>query len=204
MESSIGDPHTVPKPAAPRVHPEPRCDHAEETPLTIPHQAHLQRDYTALGRTRQVTAAGEGHAGASGAADRTTDKRSAPGSGASVEAGTNTAGDRPALGEGTPGLRTLGGQRQTPQRPSGTSGGPRPGPMDPKAYRRGAARPGMPHLMAAYFAVPPPRGGHPHHGRHHLWSSAWHTPPATMDHPGQWHCVASGSWRIWGPTTRMK
>ena len=90
MESRMGDPHTVPTPAAPRVHLEPRRDHAGDTPLTIPRQAHLQRDYTALGRTRQVTAACEGHAAASGAADRTTDERSAPGSGARVEAGTNT------------------------------------------------------------------------------------------------------------------
>ena len=69
----MGDLHTVPTPAAPRVHPEPRHDHAEDTPLTIPGQAHLQRDYTALGRTRQVTAAGEGQAAASGAANQTTD-----------------------------------------------------------------------------------------------------------------------------------
>ena len=93
MESCMGDPHTVPTTAAPRVHPEPRRDHAEDTHLTIPRRAHFQRDYTALGRTRQVTAAGEGHAAASGAADRTTDGRSARGSGARIEAGTNTASE---------------------------------------------------------------------------------------------------------------
>ena len=49
MESCMGDPHKVPAPAAPRVHLEPRRDHAKETPLMISHQAHLQRDYTALG-----------------------------------------------------------------------------------------------------------------------------------------------------------
>ena len=79
----MGDPHTVPTLAAPRVRPEQRRDHAEDTPLTIPHQAHLLRDYTALG---QVTTAGEGHAAASGAADRTTDERGTPGGGARVEA----------------------------------------------------------------------------------------------------------------------
>ena len=44
MESCMGDLHTVSTPAAPRVLPEPRHDHAEDTPLTILRQAHLQRD----------------------------------------------------------------------------------------------------------------------------------------------------------------
>ena len=89
-ESCVNDRHTVPAPAAPCVHPEPRRDHAEDTPLTIPRQAQLQGDYTALG---QVTAAAEGHAAASRAADRTTDERGAPGGGARVEAATNTASE---------------------------------------------------------------------------------------------------------------
>ena len=89
MESCMGDLHTVPAPEAPRVDPEPRRDDAEDTPLTI-RQAHLQRNYTAL---RQVTAAGEGHAAASRAADRTTDERGASGDGTSVEAATNTASE---------------------------------------------------------------------------------------------------------------
>ena len=111
----MADPHRVPTPAAPSVSPEQRRNHAEDTPLTIPRRAHVQRDYTALGRTGQATAADEGHAAASGAADQTTAGRSAPGSGARLVAGTNTAWDRPALGAGTSGLRTLGGRRQPPQ-----------------------------------------------------------------------------------------
>ena len=87
----MGDPHTVPTPAAARVRPEQRRAHAEDTALTIPREAHLQRNYTALGHTGHATAAGDGHAAASGAADQTTDERSAPGSGARVETGTNTA-----------------------------------------------------------------------------------------------------------------
>ena len=90
MESCRADPHTVPAPAAQRVRPEPRRDQAEDTPLTALRQAHLQRDYTALG---QVTTAGEGRATASGAADRTTDERGTPGEGARVEAATNTASE---------------------------------------------------------------------------------------------------------------
>ena len=122
MESCIGDPHTVPTLAAPHVRPGPRRDHAEGTPLTIPRQAHLQRDYTALGRNGQVTAASEGHAAASGAADQTTDERSAPGSGTRVEAGTNTAseptgpppGTAPPLGRGHLDYASLEGDTSRP------------------------------------------------------------------------------------------
>ena len=43
--------------------------------------------------------------------------------------------------------------------------------------------------MAAYFAVPPPCGKKPHHGRHITFGHRMgHTPPATMNHPGQWQC----------------
>ena len=54
-------------------------------------QAHLQRNYTALGHTGHATAADDGHTAANGAADQTTDKRGAARSGARVEAGSNTA-----------------------------------------------------------------------------------------------------------------
>ena len=37
-------PHAVPAPAAPRGHPEPRRDQAEDTPLTASRQAPVQRD----------------------------------------------------------------------------------------------------------------------------------------------------------------
>ena len=74
----------------PRVHPEPQRDQADDTPLPMPRQAHLHRDYTNLG---QITATGEGQTTASGAADRTTDERNAPGEGTRVEAATNTANE---------------------------------------------------------------------------------------------------------------
>ena len=83
----------------PRIHPEPRRDQAEDTPLTASRQAHLQRDYTALG---QVTTGDEGHATASGAEDRTADERGAPEEGARVEAATNTASERISPPAGTP------------------------------------------------------------------------------------------------------
>ena len=93
MESCISDPHAVPTPAAPRVRLERRRDDAEGRPLTMSRQAHLQRDYTALGHTEHATASGDGHATAGGAADQTPDRRGAQGSGARVEAGTNTASE---------------------------------------------------------------------------------------------------------------
>ena len=89
----MSDPHTVPTPAAPRVRPEPRRNHAEGTPLTMSRQAHLQRDYTALRHTEHATATGDRHATASGAADQTPDERGAPGSEARVEVGTNKASE---------------------------------------------------------------------------------------------------------------
>ena len=77
-------------------------------------------------------------------------------------------GEHHVLGAGASGLRALGRQRPPPQRPRGTGGGPRFRPMARQAHDRGAARPGRQHPMAAYFAVPPARGGNPHQGRHHL------------------------------------
>ena len=114
MDSRRDDPQAVPAPETPHVHPEPQRDQADDTPLTVPRKAHLQRDYTTLG---QIATTGEGQATASDAADRTTDERNAPGEGTRVEAATNTASEpvapppraAPPLGAGTPGLCTLGG-----------------------------------------------------------------------------------------------
>ena len=89
----MSEPHTVPTLAAPSVRPEPGRDHAEGTRLTMSRQAHPQRDYNALGDTEHATTTGDGHATASGAADQTLDERGAPGSGARVEAGTNTVSE---------------------------------------------------------------------------------------------------------------
>ena len=55
--------------------------------------AHLQRNYTALGKTEHATGTDDGPATASGAADQALDGRSAPGGGTGVEAGTNTASE---------------------------------------------------------------------------------------------------------------
>ena len=64
----MSDLHAIPTPAVPRVRPEPRRNYTEGTPLTVSRQAHLQRDYTALGQTEHATAANDGPATASGTA----------------------------------------------------------------------------------------------------------------------------------------
>ena len=94
-------PHTVQTPAAPRVRLGPRRDYIEGTPLTTSHQAHFQRDYTALGHTEHATATDDGPATASGAADQAPDESGAPGSGTQVEAGTNTASEPTGQPPGT-------------------------------------------------------------------------------------------------------
>ena len=89
----MSDPHAGPTPAAPRVCPEQRRDYAEGTPLTVSHQAHLQRDYTALGLTEHATATDDGPVTASRAAYQAPDERGAPRSKTRVEAGTNTTSE---------------------------------------------------------------------------------------------------------------
>ena len=196
MESCRGDPHTVPASVAPRVSPEPRPDQAEDTPLTASRQAHPQRDYTALG---QVTAAGEGHAPASGAADRTTDERVAPGGGARLEAATNTAsepigplpGTAPPWGRGHLDYARLEGDAN------------RPSEQAEQAATRDLSL-WVPRLIAAEqlaLAVRirwllTSRSRHLAEGTRTMADITFgnrtgHTLPATMDHPGQWHYVAT-------------
>ena len=71
----MSDSHAVPTPAAPRVRTEPRRNHAEGTSLRMSREAHLQRNYTALGHTEHATTTGDRHVTASGAADQTPDER---------------------------------------------------------------------------------------------------------------------------------
>ena len=196
MESCMGDPHTVPAPAAPRVHPEPRRDHAEDTPLTISRQAHLQRDYTALG---QVTAASEGHATASGAADRTTDERGAPGDRARLEAATNTASEPTGPPPGT--AAPWGRGHLDYARLKGDAS--RPGEQAEQAAARDLGV-WIPRLTAGEqltLAVSvrwllTSRSRHLAEGTRTMADITFghrtgHTPPATMDDPGQWHVVAT-------------
>ena len=156
--------HPIPTPHA----------HAEDTPLKIPRQAHLQRNYTAL---RQATAAGEGHAAASGAADRTTDECRAPGGGTRVEVATNTASE--PIGP-PPGTTPPWGRRHLDYARLGGDTS-RPSDQAEKAAARDLAL-CIPRLTAGeQLALADITFGH----------QTGHTPPATMDHPGQWHYVAT-------------
>ena len=192
----MGDPHTVPTPAAPRVHPEPRRDHAEEKSLTIPRQAHLQRDYTALG---QVTAAGEGHEVASAAADRTTDERGAPGGGARVDAATNTASEPTGLPPGT--APPWGREHLDYASLEGDTSCPSDQAEQAAARDLGLwvsrLTAGEQLALAVHIQwLLTSRSRHLAEGTRTMADITFghrtgHTPPATMDHPGQWHYVAT-------------
>ena len=191
MESCRADPHTVPAPVVPSVHPEPRRDQAEDALLTASRQAHLWRDYAALG---QVTTEGEGQATASGAADWTADERSVPGEGARVEAATNTAnepigpppGTSPPLGRGHLGYARLEGDARHPSEQAEHAA-----TQDLDLW--------IPRLIALAVSIPwvlSSRSRHLAEGTHTMADVKYghrtgHTPPATMDHPGQWHYVAT-------------
>ena len=196
MESCRGDPNTSPAPAAPRVHPEPRRDQAEDTPLAASRQAHIQRDYTALG---QVTTADEWQATASGAADWTADERGAPGEDTRVEAATNSASESigpppvttPPWGRGHLDYARLEGNAN------------RPGEQAEQAVTQdlGLCVPGLTAGEQLALAVHirwllNSRSRHLAEGTRTMADVTFghqtgHTSPATMDHPGQWHYVAT-------------
>ena len=69
MESCGSDPHADPARAAPLVRREPRRDHTEGTPLMLSCRAHLQRNYTALGKTEHAAVTDDVPVTANGAAD---------------------------------------------------------------------------------------------------------------------------------------
>ena len=128
MDSCRDDPRAVPAPEMPRVHPKPQRDQTDDTPLTVPRQAHSQRDHTAL---RQIAAAGEGQTTASGAADQTTNERNAPSEGTRVEAATDTASEpvAPPPGAAPPWGRdtwTMHAWRVTPATPANKQSKKRP------------------------------------------------------------------------------
>ena len=196
MESCMNGPHTIPAPAALRVHPEPRRHHAEDRPLTILRQAHLQRDYTALG---QVTAAGKGHATAKGAADGTKDERGASGDGTRVEAATNTAseptgpplGTAPPWGRGHLDYARLEGDANRPGEQAEQVAAQELGLWIPRhtAGEQLALAVSIRWLLTS-------RSRHLAEGTRTMADIIFghrrrNTPPATMDRPGQWHYVAT-------------
>ena len=199
MESCMGDPHTVPTPAAPRVRPEQRRDHEEGTPLTMSRQAHHQRNYSAMGCTEHATAAGDGHAAASGAADQTPDRRDAPASGARVEAGTNTASDPTGPPPGT--APPWGRGHLDYARLEGDASHPRVQAEQAAAQDLGLwiNRLNAEEQLALAVCIRwllILRSHHLPNGTRIMADitfghRAGHTPPATMSHPSQWHNVAT-------------
>ena len=196
MDSCRDDPQAVPALETPRVHPEGQRDQADDTPLTVPRQAHLQRDYTTLG---QIATTGERQATASGAAYRTTDERNAPGEGTRVEAATNTAsepvasplGAAPPWGRGHLDYARLEGDTSHPSEQAEQEATQDLGFWIPRlvtgeqlvlAVRiRWVLSSRSHHLAEGTRTMADVTFGHP----------TGHTPPATMDHPGQWRYVAT-------------
>ena len=196
MESCRDDTHAVPAPVVPSVYPEPQRDQAEDAPLTASQQAHLQRDYAAVG---QVNTEVEGQATASGAADRTGDERGTPGEGARVEAATNTASEPigPPPGTASPSGR---GQQDYARSEADAS--------HPSEQAEHAATQDLglwiPRLIAGEQLVLAVSirwvlsslSRHLAEGTRTMADVTFghptgHTPTATMDHPGQWHYVAT-------------
>ena len=209
MESRMGDPHTVPSQAAPRVHLEPQRDHVEDTPLTIPRQAHLERDYPASGRlSLQVR-------GMQPRAERRTGPRTS-----AVPQEVARAWKRPP----TP-LGSLPARRRGPPRPGGgdtwTTHAWRATPAAP-ATRRKKRRPetwayGSPgSLQGSSLPWQSASDGcllrGPANSRRE--AAPWLTsplaigrgtrPPQPGTFPANGTMWQPGSWRVWGPTTRMK
>ena len=199
MESCRSDLHPDPAPAARRVRTEPRRVHREGTPLKVSCQAHLQRDYTALGKTEHATATDDGPGTASGAADQALDKRSAPGSGARMEAGTNTASE--PTGQPLGNSPSWWREHLDYARSEGDS-------RHPSAHAEQAAAQDLGlwidrlttgEQLALVVSIRWPftlRSRHLEEGTPTMADITFAqrtgpTPPATMDHPGQWHYVAT-------------
>ena len=196
MESCRDDPQAVPAAETPRVHPEPQRDQAEDGPLTVPRQAHLQRDYTALG---QIATAGEGQAAASGAADRTASERNAPGEGTRMEAATNTAsepvapppGTAPPWGRGHLDYARLEGDASHPSEQAEQEATQDLGFWVPRLATGEQLE-----LAVRIRWVLSSRSRHLAEGTRTMADVPFghrtgHTPPATMNHPGQWRYVAT-------------
>ena len=199
MESCMSDLHTVPTPAAPRVRQNPRRDHPEVAPLTMSRQGHLQRDYTALGHTEHAAATGDGHAGASGAANKPLDGRGAPGSGARVEPGTNTASEPtgPPPGTAPPwGRRHLDYTRLEGDASCPSDHAEQAAAQDLGLWIDRLTTEEQLDLAVRIRWLLTSRSRHLAEGTRTMADITFghrtgHTPPATLNHPGQWHYVAT-------------
>ena len=196
MDSCRDDPRAVPAPEMPHVPPEPQRDQADDTPLTVLRQAHLQRDYTTLG---QIATTGEGQATASGAADRTTDESNAPDEGTRVEAATNTAsepvapppGAAPPWGRGHLDYARLEADASHPSEQAEQEA-----TQDLRFWIPRLATGEQLELAVRIRWVLSSRSRHLAERTRTMADVTFghrtgHTPPATMDHPSQWRYVAT-------------
>ena len=141
----------------------------------------------------------DGPATASGTADQVPDERGAPGSGTRVEAGTNTAGKptsqplgtAPPWGRGHLDYARLEGDACHPSDHAEQAAAQDLGIEDLQAHHRVASLSGGQHRMATYFAVCHLGEGARTMADITFGHRTGHTPPATMDHPGQWQYVAA-------------
>ena len=195
MSASTADP----APTAPCSQPEPQGDHTE-TALSL--QAHLQCHYAALrARTEQTAVTDDGNATSSGAADQTPDeppRHSAQGSGTRVQTGTSTTSEpaeqppwaTPACGRGhLDYARSEGDARR------------------PNTHVEQAVAQGLDLWITRITTGERPALGvtirwlltsrHIEDGTRTMADVAFghqavpHTPPTTMEHPSQWHYVAT-------------
>ena len=200
MESCGSNPHTDPTPATPCGHPDPRGDHTGGSALRVSRQAHVQRDYTALGmETEHAAALDDGPATASGAADQAPDEHSAQGSATLVETGTNTTSEHADQPRGT--SPSLGWGHLDYARSEGDA-------RDPSAHGEQAAAQDLDlwidrlsggeqlALAVSFRWLLTSRSRHFEEGTRTMADITFghlaaHEPPATMDDPGQWHYVAT-------------
>ena len=210
MESCSSAPQTEPAPTASCSHPEPRGDHTEfaegplREPLAVSRQAHLRRDYAALlARTEDTAATDAGHATAHGAADQTPHelpRQSAQGSGTRVETGTNSASmpaEQPpwatrAWGQGHLDYARSEGDARRPNTHAERAAAK---DLDLSITRINTAERCDLGVSIRWLLTSHSR--HLENGTRTMADVAFghragpHAPPTTMDHPSQWHYVAS-------------
>ena len=195
----MGDPPRVPTPAASRVHPEQQRDHAEGTPLTMSRQAHLQRNYTVLGHTEHATSTDDEHTAASGAADQTRTNAAPSGSQARMEEGTNTAseptgpppGTAPPWGWGDQDYARLEGGASRPSDQAEKAAA-----QDLGLWINTLTAEEQSALAVRIRRLLTSRSRHFSDGTRTIADITFghqtgHTPPATMNHPSEWHYVAN-------------
>ena len=204
MESCKSAPHTDPTPAAPRGHLEPRDDHEGGTPPTMSRQARLQRDYAALrAQTEHAAAKNDGYATASGAADQTPEeppRHSAQGGGTRVETDTTTAskpahqppGTDPSWGRGH---LDYARSEVDARRPSTQA--QQAAAQDPDLWIDRVTTGERLAMAVSIRWLLTSQSRHLEEGTSTMADVTFghraepHATPTTMDHPGQWHYVAT-------------